>query len=269
MEDETPDLPLDNFGGATEVPAPPAEEESATDSNQTTQPTEGSGSEEEEQPKTENAEPKSEDNSKPEEASSQRPEKKDRLQNRFGELTGKIKTQEAQIAEYEAMIARTNAMQGVKPLQAGEDGQYSIEAIQQNQAQLARAEAQAEVQVLRQQIEREQVANRMDAEGAEIEKLLESKGLTNELHTANIRAEIEERIALAGYNTQALKQISPKVIADRYVKAIESERRAATTESAQNVQNLQAEQAVAPNAPASEELDEDAALEARLAEAKF
>ncbi len=269
--DDIPDVPLENFGADTEVATPPVADQPSGDDKQTTQPEpDATGSEDKEQPETKKAEPEAKDNPKAEEKESGRPEKKDRLQGRFGELTGKIKERDAKIEEYEAMFARTQAMQGITPLKPDDEGQYSVEAIQQNQTQVARAEASAAVSALRMQMEREQVANRMDAEGTEIEKLLDDKGLSdNTIHADNIRAEIEDRLALAQYNPEALKQISAKKIAERYIKGIESERRLATTRTAQNVQTLQDEQAVTPNAPSTPDADSDAAIEARLADIKF
>ncbi len=276
MDEEQPDLPLDNFGTTTEVATPPVaspEAEKPKD-EQTTQPTEASGSEEtKEQPGKEA--PKTEDNPIAEEQKGGRPEKQDRLQNRFGELTGKIKERDGYIEQLEAQIARTQAMGNIPQLKPDAEGNYDINAVQQNQAQVAQATAQAEVQVLRQQIEREQVANRFDTEAKEIlssHKVLDpgTKSNPNPEYDPVIAEAVEEAINLTVqsniHNLQALKTLSPKAIADKIMRGYESAGRKAASQSNQNLQALQADQAVTPNAPATPDDDD---IEARLADIKF
>lgn len=266
MDDDMPDVPLENFGADTEVATPPVASEAETPSEQTAPTTETSGSEEQQE-----AQPaKSEDNPIVEEDKSGRPEKQDRLQARFGELTGTIRQKDEYIEQLQAQIARTQAMQGIKPLVPNENGEYDIEAIQQNQAQLAEASAKAEVSQLRTQLEREAIANRYDQEGAQIETKYAKDFEANPIHLKNIQEMIAETVEMNKFNQQALKQISPLKIAERYMKGIESERRKAQSSTAQNLQTIQAENAINPEgAPTTLDPNSDEALEARVSNYKF
>lgn len=267
---DIPDVPLTNFGADTEVATPPVAspaDEPAKD-EQMTQPTEANGSEEP-QPQTE----KPADNPIAEEQKSGRPEKHERLQNRFSELTGRIKERDGEIEKLQAEIARAQAMGQVPKLQPNENGEYSVEAIQENQVKVAKAEAQAAMSQLRQQMDRESVASRFDNEARDI---LSSHKVLNpdnkDEYDPVIAEAVEEAINLAVssnlYNVEALKQISPKAIADKIMKGYESAGRRAQSAATKNVQSLQAEQAVTPlNAPQTP--DEDEALLARVADIKF
>jgi hypothetical protein len=265
MDDNTPDIPLENFGADTEVVASPAQsdESSQAHDEQTTQPEESNGSEQQvAQPVT--------DNPIEESRESGRPEKQDRLQARFGELTSTIRQKDEYIEQLSAQIARAQAMQGVKPLMPNENGEYDIEAIQANQAQLADASARAQVSQLESRLERESIANRYDQEGTLIETKYAKDFESNPVHLQNIQEMIAEAIDMNKFNQQALKQISPLKIAERYMKGIESERRKAQSSTAANLQTIQAESAISPEgAPSSLDPNSEDALEARVSNIKF
>ena len=261
--DEIPDIPLDNFGAETEVAASPVASEVETPSEQTTQPAETSGSEAQEaQPVT--------DNSIVEPTESGRPEKQDRLQSRFGELTSKIRERDVELEKLQAQIAQMQATGEVKPLQPDENGQFSVEEIQRNQRETAQAIAQAQVSQLESRLERETIANRYDQEGTQIETKWAEDFKANPVHLEIIQEQIAETVALNSGNQQALKQISPYKIAERYMKGVESERRRAQSVTAQNLQTTQANSAVVPEGSATgEDPDSDSALEARVSSLKF
>jgi hypothetical protein len=262
--DETPDVPLQNFGGETEVAAPPAAEE-AQAPEQTAQQDNATGSDDQQ------AQPEQSDvNSIAEEQQRQdgRPEKRDRLQERFGELTGKVKQQDEYIQQLEAQFQRNQAMQQVQPLQADENGYVDPQALQQQQAQIAQAYAQSEVQQLRAQIERETVANRYNDEGAKIVERYKADFEASPIHQEIIENLIQERVSDNINNLNVLKKISPMKIAENYMKGIEAERRKAQSTATTNLQTLQSQAAVNSDGAAPGPSADDA-LEARVADIKF
>jgi len=271
MDDDIPDVPLTNFGPTTDVATPPVASEPSTEeaSEQTTPSTEASGSEE---PETPSQEPqKTEDNPIAEEEKSGRPSKQERLNGRFGELTAKVRERDVQLEQLQAQIAQMQATGQVTPLQPDENGQFSVEDIQRNQAQLAEASARAQVSQLESRIEREAIANRYDLEGTKIETKYAEDFKANPTHLENIQDMIAEAVELNRNNQQALKQISPLKIAERYMKGVESERRIAQSSSAQNLQTIKAESAEVPQNAVTSNADDNSidGLEARLADVKF
>lgn len=277
--DEFPDVPLDNFGGETEVATTPvAPEAEATtqveapveeQTAQTEPQTNGSEGTQAVQPE------KPEDNSIVEEPQSQgRPEKRDRLQARFGELTGTIKQQNALIENLNAQLAQNQAIAGIPRPTPDENGEYDVNALVEYNRRVSQASADASsssrVAALEARLERESIANRVDSEGTQIETKYKEYFDADPSLAEDIKQEVEERIALANGNLGLLKQISPMKIADRYMRSITAERRRAQTVTAQNLQATQAQSGVIPETPPSpEDPNSDAALEARVADIKF
>lgn len=269
MDDNTP---LQDFGADTEVAAPPAAppaEPSGDEGEQTAQPVEASGSEEQQ------AQPdESKDNPIAEPKESGRPEKKDRLQSRFGELTGTIKQQQDYITQLEATYQRQQAMAGVKPLTPNEDGYIDPQALQAQQTQIAQAAAQSEGAILRQELERERIANRFDSEAKEVVgtyKVLDPNAAEyNEAVAKAAEEYVQTAINPNVNNLNVLKTLSPKKMIDNYMKALESYGRNAQSVSAENLQNIAASQGVTPDSAATPaDPNSEDELTKRVANIKF
>jgi hypothetical protein len=276
MDDEFPDLPLDNFGPATNVAASPAEEVKAAPE------VAASGSEvaQEAQPvKTEDN--PSADNKPSEQATEQsgtdvnqanpeRPEKRDRVQTRFDEITRKSYEQQAYIEQLERQAAQFEASKGITLLKPDENGSIDPEALQKYIADTAKAQATTEVSMLNNRLEREQIASRINKEGSQIEKRYKETLDSDPIHAENIKELVEARINDNLYSTERLKAVSPIKIAELYFKGIEAAAKRASTQTQQNLDALKAESAVTlTGSPNPVGADSDEALEARVAEIKF
>lgn len=275
MEDEFPDMPLDNFGPTTEVAEQPSAPETpvpAVVEEQTTQPEpDATGSE---VPQAGQPAP-TEDNSIADvQDESGRPEKRDRLQARFGELTSRNRQQEAMIEQLNAQLAQNQALAGIQQPQPDENGEIDIQKLMDYNRQVAQASANAsatqQVRNLEARLERESIANRMDSEGSKVEEKYKTYLDADPTLAADIQAEVEERVALARGDLNVLKAISPMKIAERYMRGIEAAGRRAQSVTAQNLSDVQAEGVIVPDsAPTALDPNSEEALEARVANLKF
>lgn len=285
-DDDFPDLPLDNFGAETDVAASSAgEAQTAPDANaagseatQEAQPAQAddnskAGSNTSEQATSGDSGTEAGQQANEQDASQQtagRPEKRDRVQDRFDEMTRKNYEQAAYIQKLERQTAQFEAMKQVQPLQPDENGMIDPQALQRHIAQTAQAQASAEVATLTNRLEREQIAQRINNEGAQIESRFKDLLESDPVHAETIKSLVEERINDNLYSAARLKDISPLKIAERYFAGVEAAAKKAQTQAQQNLQSLQAESAVNPTGSANTvDADSDEALEARLANVTF
>jgi hypothetical protein len=273
MDDNMPDMPLENFGGSTEVATPPvAPEATPVVEEQTTQiqpQANGSDGEQAAQP----VQPA--DNSSAEEAASTgRPEKRDRLNERFGELTSKIREKDTIIEQLNSQLAQNSALAGIPPLTPDENGEVSVERIQEHSQKVAQALANASSTSTSENIEaryeRREVASRIDLEGSTIESLYKDDFDRNPKLAETIRNRVEQEVTLAGNSLQALKQVSALKIANEFMDAVKAERRHSQTQTQQNLETTQAEAGIVPESvPTQVDPNSDAALESRVENIKF
>lgn len=278
-DDDFPDIPLDNFGADTNVATPPVEEpktESEANANgsedkQEAQPAKAEDNAKAESATVEQAVKDGEDKQEPE-ASQQagRPEKKDRVQSRIDEITRKNYEQAAYIQKLEAETARMEAMRGVKPLQPDDNGFVDPQALQTFVTQTAQAQNAAQMAVMNQRLEREQIATRINQEGAEIMSRYKDILDSDPVHQEALTALIEDRITDNLHSTARLREISPLKIAERYFAGVEAAEKRAEARAQQNLQALQADSVVEQNGSAQvDDADSLDALEARVADIKF
>jgi hypothetical protein len=283
--DDFPDIPLDNFGADTTVAAPPAEDVKTAPDVQAN----GSEASQEAQPETAEVNPIAENgtseqavqngpeinaqqsaDSNVESQNTGRPEKQDRLQSRINDFTSKLYQKDAIITELQSKLATQEAMKGVTPLTPDEDGNIDPQALQQHIQQTAAAQAQAQVNMLNQRLEREQIAQNIDKEGSEIESKYKEYLDSDPIHAENIKALVEDKFIDNQYNLDGLRKISPMKIAERYFKGIEAASKKAQVQTQQNLQELQANTAVNPDASSGkDDSNSMEALEARLADIQF
>jgi len=237
-----PDMSALNDGGSETATV-----ESPTTENQTTEAPNGAGSE----TTTDDGQKPVEGDPKPEgDDSAGRPDKQTRLNQRFGELTGKLKEKDEYIESLEAELRNKQRESQVQKPQPDENGNYTVEQLMELNKQQADAIADDKLANFERQVQGERIAARFDSEEAEVLKaypMLDPNNAKldpsdpnayNEQLAQAIEQHLYDKLGphLRAKNVKALSRISPKAIVDQYMAGARAFAQAEAARAAKDMQ---------------------------------
>lgn len=191
-----------------------------------------------------------------------RPEKKSRVQERIGELTGRLHEKDETIAQLEAELA--TATRQAPELKRDENGETTVDDIVEHNKLTAEQIADQKVKALEVKLEAGQVATRYDSEVADSLKRHSMLDPDSDKFNPKVAAAVEKAVRdkinphLLAKNVKMLQKISPAQVINEIMEGVYAAQEAARGEATKSLTQARSEASdmFGGNAPATQG-DED------------